>query len=152
MGQNQGYRQGCSVMVSRLFWWGFWVSIFSLVHLDSLCTPVQESLHNFHPYHKALFHLFQFGFSEGCCSTYHTLENSGLCDILWRKLGGVTYIGELWVVWHTLEKTGLCDIHRKKMGGETYIGEFWVARHTLEKTGLCDIHGRILGCITYYVN
>ena len=64
---------------------------------------------------------------------WHTSENSELCDIHWRKLGGVTYIGENWVVWHTLENFGLCDIQWGNLGCVTY--------HTLEKTGLCDILG-----------
>ena len=75
---------------------------------------------------------------------WHTLEKTGWCDIHWRILGCVTYIGENWVVWHTLEKSGLCDIHWKKLGGVTYIREFWAVWHTLEKTGWCNIHQRIL--------
>ena len=39
---------------------------------------------------------------------WHTLENSGFCDIHWRILGCVTYIGENWVAWHT-------DRHPEKM-------------------------------------
>ena len=30
-----------------------------------------------------------------------------------------------WAVRHTLEKTGWCDIHWRKLGGVTYIGENW---------------------------
>ena len=37
----------------------------------------------------------------------------------------MTYIGENWVVWHTLENSGLCDIHWKKLGCVTYIILWW---------------------------
>ena len=49
------------------------------------------------------------------------LITAELCDIHWRKLGGVTYIEEFWTVCHTSEKIGWCDIHWRKLAGVTYI-------------------------------
>ena len=80
---------------------------------------------------------------------WHTLDKTGWCDIHWRILGCVTYIGENWVVWHSSENSGLCDIHWRILDCVTYIGENRVVLHTLENSGLCDIHWRKLGNITY---
>ena len=84
--------------------------------------------------------------SEKTWVVWHSSKNSGLCDIHWRKLGGVKYIR--FGFCERQRKILGCDRQQRNLGCKTDIGEFWVLWQTMAILGVGDRHWRTMCCVT----